>query len=151
MLTEVNNADTEVGAGESHICWECSVCRHMFSLRPHDTPWGRGDHRLWSHPASICHLAGCCVLPSSPAVTPCASVGDYPSAEVWHTTQTWPVRAFPWPWWLFQGWSHDPGKANDAWEQDLTLLSRMRSWKDRPGVSASSLWPWEESLSESSG
>lgn len=103
--------------------------RHMFSLHPHDTPWGRGDRQLWSHPGSICHLAG-----HYPAILPnchslCFRRWLYPSAEVWHMTQTWPIRAFPWPWWLVQGWSHDPGRANDAWEQDLTLSSTSQGWE----------------------
>lgn len=56
------------------------TCSHCILMTPREN---RGDCQLWSDPGSICHLAGHCVLPSSPILIPCASVGDSTPVQRW--------------------------------------------------------------------
>lgn len=140
-LHKVSSAVPDVGAGESHICWDDSRWQaRAISLHSHDIPWGGGSQNPWSPLGSICPLAAHCVLiPTGDPILPnshslCFCRWLYPGAEVWHVTQAWPIGAFPWSGWLVQRWSQDLRRASDTWAQDLTIPLRMWSWEDvRPG------------------
>lgn len=144
MSPKINHADAE----------NIPCAGHIISLLPHDTPWGHGGH-----PGFICPSFGHCVL-----IPLSVCVGGHPPQLSFLCFYRWPQcrgvmcdsglasQSISLAMGVGSGMVTWPRRTNDAWKQDLTFPSRMCNWEDvRPKVSMSSLWLWEENLSESHG